>query len=140
LPSSTRHTPTVEISWGEFIDKLTILEIKERRLKAPKALANVRNELAALRGAFDELPPAPPELQGLKQKLKSLNEALWDIEDRIRAKEAERSFDQAFVELARGVYRSNDERSRIKREINTLMKSGLVEEKQYTAYPPDRNA
>jgi predicted nucleic acid-binding Zn-ribbon protein len=134
------NTPTVEVSWGEFIDKVTILEIKEQRLKSAAAVANVRNELGALRRVLGTLPPAPPTLEPLKQKLKSINETLWEIEDQIRAKEAEKSFDKSFVELARAVYHHNDERASLKREINALMKSGLVEEKQYTAYPADRGA
>ena len=134
------HTPTVEVSWGEFIDKVTILEIKEQRLKSAAAVANVRNELGALRRVLGTLPPAPPALDPLKQRLKSINETLWEIEDQIRAKEAEKSFDKSFVELARAVYHHNDERASLKREINALMKSGLVEEKQYTAYPAGRGA
>ena len=134
------NTPTVEVSWGEFIDKVTILEIKEQRLKAAAAVANVRNELGALRRVLGTLPPAPPALEPLKQKLKSINETLWEIEDQIRAKEAEKSFDKSFIELARAVYHHNDERASLKREINALMKSGLVEEKQYTAYPAGRGA
>jgi hypothetical protein len=126
--------PTVEVSWGEFVDKQTILEIKEQRLRAPSALANVRNELATMRQVLERLPPASPALAPLKQRLKAVNETLWEIEDRIRAKEAEQAFDAQFVELARSVYRNNDERAAIKREINTLMKSRLVEEKQYTPY------
>jgi hypothetical protein len=78
--------------------------------------------------------PAPSGLDALKQKLVTINETLWDIEDRIRAKEAAKSFDPQFIELARSVYRNNDERSRVKRDINALMNSGLVEEKQYTPY------
>lgn len=126
--------PSVEVSWGELIDKITILEIKQQRLTSPEAVDNVRRELAALSPVVQELKPAPSALDGLKQQLRTINETLWDIEDRIRAKEAAKSFDQQFIELARSVYFNNDERARIKRQINELMKSGLVEEKQYTAY------
>ena len=126
--------PTVEISWGELIDKITILEIKEQRLTSPAAVANVRKELAALNGAVTELKPAPAELGALKEDLKSINEALWDIENRTRAKEAAQSFDQQFIELTRSVYLNNDKRALIKRRINELLNSGLVEEKQYTSY------
>jgi predicted nucleic acid-binding Zn-ribbon protein len=126
--------PTVEISWGELIDKITILEIKEQRLTSPAAVANVRKELAALNGAISALKPAPAELGALKQDLKSINEALWDIENRTRAKEAAKSFDEQFVELTRSVYLNNDKRAVIKRRINELLNSGLVEEKQYTSY------
>jgi predicted nucleic acid-binding Zn-ribbon protein len=126
--------PTVEISWGELIDKITILEIKEQRLTSPAAVANVRKELAALNSAVSALNPVPAELGALKQDLKSINEALWDIENRTRAKEAAKSFDEQFVELTRSVYLNNDKRAVIKRRINELLNSGLVEEKQYTSY------
>jgi hypothetical protein len=124
--------PTVEVSWGELIDKITILEIKELRLTSPQAVANVRKELAALRRALQE--PAPAGLDALMRDLKAINETLWDIENRTRAKEADKSFDQDFIELTRSVYLNNDKRARIKRRINELLNSGLVEEKQYTSY------
>jgi hypothetical protein len=126
--------PTVEVSWGELIDKLTILEIKEQRLSSPQAVANVRIEMARLSRALRELEPRPARLDALKASLKTINEALWDIEDGIRAKEAAKTFDQQFVEFARSVYFNNDERSRVKREINELLQSSIVEEKQYTSY------
>jgi len=132
--TSAGNAPAVAVSWGELVDKITILEIKQQRLSSPQAVANVRSELAALDRIVADLRPAPAGLETLKQQLKSVNETLWEIEDRIRAKEAAKTFDQQFIELARSVYINNDERSRIKREINALLKSGLVEEKQYTAY------
>jgi len=122
------------VSIGELIDKITILEIKEQRLTAPQAVANVRTELAVLRREAERLGPAPAALEALKRDLKSINEALWDIENGTRAKEAAKSFDQQFIELTRSVYINNDKRARIKRQINDLMQSGLVEEKQYTSY------
>jgi hypothetical protein len=131
---SAGNAPAVAISWGELIDKITILEIKQQRLKSPQAVVNVGTELAVLSRVVADLKFAPTGLEALKQQLKAVNENLWAIEDRIRAKEAEKDFDRQFVELARSVYINNDERSRIKREINALLKSGLVEEKQYTAY------
>ena len=126
--------PAVPVSWGELIDKITILEIKEQRLSSPQAIANVRKELAALSRAVAELKPAPAALNALKQQLKAINEKLWEVEDAIRAKEAAKTFDARFIDLARAVYVHNDERAGIKREINELLKSGLVEEKQYTPY------
>ena len=132
-PPPARQTPTVEVSWGELFDKLTILEIKERRLSSPAAVANVRRELAALRAAVAGVEPAA-EIAALKAKLTEVNEKLWEIEDNIRAKEAARTFDQGFIELARSVYFSNDKRAELKREINALLKSVFVEEKQYTSY------
>ena len=125
--------PTVEVSWGELVDKLTILEIKERRLSAPDAVANVRRELAALNKVLNGLKP-PEGFDALKDGLVAVNESLWEIEDNIRAKEAASSFDQEFIELARSVYFNNDKRAALKREINLLLKSDLIEEKQYTAY------
>ena len=131
---SAQSMPTVEVSWGELIDKITILEIKERRLTSPQAVGNVRKELAALRHVVQALKPQPAALDALKRQLATMNETLWQIEDRIRAKEAAKSFDPQFIELARSVYRNNDERARLKHQINELMQSGIVEEKQYTAY------
>lgn len=125
--------PTVEVSWGELFDKVTILEIKQRRLSAPEAVTNVRRELAALSKVLQDLCP-PAELTVLKQGLTAVNESLWEIEDQIRAKEAAGSFDQEFIDLARSVYMNNDKRSALKREINLLLKSDVVEEKQYTPY------
>ena len=126
--------PAVAVSWGEVIDKITILEIKEQRLSSPQAVSNVRKELAVLNRAVAELKSPPGALSTLKQSLKAINEKLWGVEDDIRAKEAAKTFDPQFIELARSVYFSNDERARLKREINALLKSGLVEEKQYTTY------
>jgi hypothetical protein len=126
--------PTIEVSWGELIDKITILEIKTQRLTAPLAVANVRKELAVLAAVFERLKPAPAALDGLKQELKAINGALWDIENRTRAKEAAKTFDAEFIELTRSVYLNNDRRAAIKRRINELLNSGLVEEKQYTPY------
>jgi predicted nucleic acid-binding Zn-ribbon protein len=126
--------PTIEVSWGELIDKITILEIKERRLTSPAAAANVRNELAALNRAMQRFGECPAALDGLKRELSAINETLWDIENRTRAKEAAKSFDQEFIGLTRSVYLNNDKRAAIKRRINELMNSGLTEEKQYTSY------
>lgn len=125
--------PTVEVSWGELVDKLTILEIKTHRLSAPEAVANVRRELAALNKVLSALQP-PAGFDALKRDLTAVNESLWEIEDQIRAKEAASSFDQEFIDLARSVYINNDKRAALKREINLLLKSNLIEEKQYTAY------
>ena len=131
---STAGMPTVEVSWGELIDKITILEIKEQRLTSPQSVANVRHELASLTQVVQNLKPAAGQIDALKAKLKSVNETLWDVEDQIRVKEAAKAFDQQFIQLARLVYFKNDERARIKRQINELLNSELVEEKQYTSY------
>jgi uncharacterized protein DUF6165 len=128
------RSPRVPVSWGELIDKITILEIKVERLRAPEAVANAGAELALLLEVLAG-PPAPPtELDRLKAALGAVNGRLWSLEDAIRRKEALQAFDTAFIELARSVYRTNDERSRIKRQINDLLRSGIVEEKQYDPY------
>jgi len=131
MPASTN--PSVPVSWGELIDKVTILEIKEVRLSSPQAVANVKLELAALADAAKRATEEAGVLN-LKRELKAVNETLWEIEDKIRAKEAAKSFDQEFIELARSVYVNNDQRGDIKRRINVAMKSELFEEKQYTTY------
>jgi hypothetical protein len=139
-PESRQHNvPKVALSWGEVIDKMTILEIKQQRLSSAEAIDNVRRELAALNEVVTAAA-IPDGLDALKQALKSVNEKLWDIENQIRAKEAEAAFDRAFIELARSVYVNNDERARLKREINKLLNSELVEEKQYTSYAPSLTA
>jgi hypothetical protein len=122
--------PHAPVSWGELIDKITILEIKVERLRAPDAAANARRELALLRDVLG----APEGVDAMKLALAAVNRTLWDIEDRIRAKEAAGVFDAEFVALARGVYHNNDERSRIKRAINQKLQSVIIEEKQYVRY------
>jgi uncharacterized protein DUF6165 len=126
--------PLVPVSWGELLDKITILEIKTERLRATAALANAAHELALLRAVVAEQAEAPPGLAALRGELAAVNRRLWDIEDAIRHKEASRTFDAEFIELARAVYRNNDDRSRIKRAINELLGSGIIEEKQYVGY------
>ncbi len=127
-------TVLVPISWGELLDKITILEIKSERLTSPAGLANVRHELQALCEIAAGIADHEGRLAALKAALKTVNQALWDVENQIRAKEASKSFDQEFVELARSVYRLNDQRGLLKRELSLLLKSGLIEEKQYTPY------
>jgi phenylalanyl-tRNA synthetase alpha subunit len=126
--------PTIQVSWGELVDRITILEIKEQRLQSKDAVANVRNELAALMSIAQNRVDERSELTALKNELKSVNEVLWEIEDKIRAKEASKSFDRDFIELARSVYINNDKRGALKRRINVLLNSSLGEQKQYTAY------
>lgn len=124
------QSPMVPVSWGELLDKISILEIKAERIVAPSAAANVRNELSMLSAVADRLS-GEPGLSEWKRALKQVNEALWTIEDRIREKEAGAIFDREFIELARAVYRTNDRRAHIKREINLSLGSQLIEEKQY---------
>jgi hypothetical protein len=127
-------SPRVPISWGELIDKITILEIKQEKLRAGGARENAAHELALLRAVVAEAGEALPGLAALRGELSLVNRRLWDTEDAIRRKEASRTFDAEFIELARAVYRNNDERSRIKRAINELLGSEIIEEKQYVDY------
>jgi hypothetical protein len=126
--------PMVPVSWGELLDKVTILEIKRERLTSEASAANVRRELAQLCAFAQQALELNPEVAGLKSELRRINETLWQIEDDIREKEAAKSFDAEFVRLARAVYHNNDQRGRLKQKINTLLKSGITEEKQYSRY------
>lgn len=126
-------TPLVPMSWGEILDKITILEIKNERIANPAALENVRRELDLLR-QIEARAPGEGDLAALKVSLRDVNLALWEIEDEIRVKEAQSDFGPAFVELARSVYKTNDRRAAIKRQINRLLGSKLVEEKSYADY------
>jgi len=127
-------TLRVEVSAGELIDKITILEIKAMRIADPARLANVRTELDALRAARAEALPQNSDVDGLVAELKAVNEALWEIEDAIRDCERDGDFGPRFIELARSVYRTNDRRSALKRAINEALGSRLVEEKSYREY------
>ena len=127
-------TVSVEVSPGELIDKITILEIKLERMTDPAKLGNVRAEWQTLTAARDAAVPTSARLDALTAGLKAVNERLWVIEDDIRDCERAKDFGANFVELARSVYISNDERARLKREINELLGSRLIEEKSYAAY------
>ena len=124
----------VQTAPGEFLDRLTILEIKSERIADPAKLANVRRELDLMRATWDASPLAARGIPAAVADLRRVNEALWDVEDRLRALEAERRFDAEFVELARSVYRTNDRRAAIKRELNVALGSELIEEKSYPEY------
>lgn len=132
------HAPaadiSVPISPGELLDKITILQIKQQRIADAAKLRHVEEELHALQAVRDQALPASGELDRLVAELKVVNEALWDIEDAIRDCERAQDFGPRFVELARSVYRSNDRRSELKRAINDLLGSALVEEKSYKPY------
>jgi predicted nuclease with TOPRIM domain len=121
----------VPISWGELVDKITILEIKAERIDDPKKLANVTRELWLLNR---KLSPVATQVLRLKLRLKEVNTKLWDIEDQIRDCEREQNFGPRFIELARAVYVTNDQRADVKREINFALSSELVEEKSYRPY------
>jgi hypothetical protein len=124
----------VQTSPGEFLDKLTILEIKAERIADPAKLANVRRELDQLRATWSASPLAGHDVAHLVAALKAVNVTLWEIEDHIRDHEARQRFDGGFIELARAVYRTNDRRAVLKRELNLALGSDLLEEKSYTEY------
>jgi hypothetical protein len=124
-------TPHVPLSWGEVLDKITILEIKSERIEDAAKRANVVTELTALRAIA---APVLDEVSLLISQLRVINESLWEIEDNIRNKEAAASFDAEFIKLARAVYHTNDARAAVKRRINLELKSALVEEKNYMPY------
>ena len=125
--------PHVPISWGELLDKITILEIKAARLSSDAARANVEKELALLRQIAEPVL-AHPEVAPLIARLKGVNETLWEVEDQIREHERQAEFGAGFITLARAVYRKNDERGAIKRELNLMLGSALIEEKSYKPY------
>ncbi|MGY0560740.1 DUF6165 family protein [Luteimonas sp. A277] len=124
----------VPVSFGELLDKIAILQIKSERMQDPGKLANVRRELSALERTWMAHPAAGRDVVRLRADLKSVNERLWEIEDEIRLQEKAGAFDEEFVRLARSVYFENDERARIKKEINLALGSSFVEEKSYQDY------
>jgi hypothetical protein len=130
----TTGTVTIEIAPGELIDKITILEIKSERIEDAKKVANVRIELETLEASRDATLPASPDLTRLTAALKAVNEELWVIEDDIRDCERAEDFGPEFIRLARAVYKTNDRRAALKREINELLGSRLIEEKSYQPY------
>jgi hypothetical protein len=124
----------VPVSPGELIDKITILEIKSQRMTDPVKLANVRTELALLMETWQSSPWSAADIRAEWAGLRAVNEKLWVVEDQIRDKERDARFDQEFIQLARAVYVTNDERAAIKKRINTRLGSTLVEEKSYADY------
>ena len=124
----------VPVSPGELLDKITILRIKSARMADATKLANVRLELELLTRTWRDSGLATGRVDAEEQALQAVNERLWDIEDRIRDKEAARTFDAGFVELARSVYICNDERAALKKQINVALGSRIVEEKSYKPY------
>ena len=124
----------VPVSVGEVLDKITILQIKLAHISDAAKRANIQNELDALLPLVAGDAFTTDQIQGLMAELKSVNEALWDIEDDIREKEAAKSFDAEFIRLARAVYVTNDKRAEIKKQINLATGSALIEEKSYESY------
>lgn len=124
----------VPVSYGELLDKIAILQIKSERMSDPAKLANVRKELEALERTWAAHPASGTDIAALRAGLKAVNERLWVIEDDIRIKEKAQAFDQEFIRLARAVYFENDDRARIKKDINLALGSAYVEEKSYQDY------
>jgi len=124
----------VPVSPGELLDKITILRIKTARIQDAGKLANVKLELALLEQTWKDSGAAAHNVALDERALQNVNERLWDIEDRIRDKEARQTFDRDFIELARAVYQCNDERAAIKKRINLQLGSRLIEEKSYKPY------
>lgn len=124
----------VPVSFGELLDKVSILQIKSERMSDPAKLANVRRELDELNATWAQASQARVDIGELLAALKAVNERLWVIEDDIRIQESRQAFDAEFIRLARAVYFENDERARLKREINIRLGSALVEEKSYQNY------
>jgi hypothetical protein len=127
----------VEVSAGELLDKISILEIKSDRIKDPVKLANVETELSVLEDVVRQKLGLSEQVRVICQKLRSVNEALWEIEDRIRQCEMKNNFGPEFVKLARSVYQQNDLRAELKKQLNKLLGSRLVEEKSYAEYSTD---
>ena len=124
----------IPVAPGELIDKITILEIKSRRIRDESKLRNVRHELELLNAVWGEMGECASDISDLRRQLAGINEKLWQLEDDIRELEGRGDFGERFVELARSVYRTNDQRVSIKREINTCLHSDIMEEKSYTDY------
>ena len=136
MPSPESPVPhfVIEVSPGELLDRISILEIKSERIDDPVKLRNIHHELALYRGTITGKIRDSEAMTQLIRELRDVNEALWTVEDEIRACEASRDFGDRFVELARRVYQTNDRRASIKREINVLCGSTIIEEKSYTRY------
>ena len=124
----------VELSIGELIDKISILQIKAERIIDRSKLENINKELDVLMSLWKDSINSNNNLESEINDLKAINEELWDIEDKIRDKERNQVFDKGFIELARAVYITNDKRADIKRIINSKTGSELIEEKSYSAY------
>jgi Family of unknown function (DUF6165) len=125
---------SVPVSFGELLDKMTILQIKTERMSDAAKVANVRKELDALNATWAAHPASQVDIAELRAQLKKINEDLWVIEDDIRLKEKAQAFDADFIRLARAVYFINDDRAKVKKEINLKLGSAYVEEKSYEDY------
>ncbi len=121
----------IEVSNGELLDKLSILEIKRAKIQDPKKLSNINSEYNLIKPLVDRMVIS---VQTQYDSLLKINKSLWEIEDTIRDLEQQQDFGEEFIQTARSVYVLNDERARIKKEINLLTNSGLTEEKSYAGY------
>ena len=124
----------IDVSPGELIDKITILQIKADKIQDISKLENVNKELELLTNSLHQSVKITNELKLIMDQLQQVNETLWVIEDKIRLHETSRKFDTDFIELARAVYKENDKRANLKRKINNALGSELIEEKSYSAY------
>jgi len=124
----------IPISPGELLDKITILQIKSERISDATKVANVRTELGMLEQVWSDTVKDDEQIRALSSELKSINEALWEIEDDIRDEERNKRFSDRFIELARAVYVTNDERANAKKKVNLHLNSSIVEEKSYQDY------
>ena len=120
-----------EISAGELLDKITILEIKREKIKDSEKLKNINKELSSLTKTSDEKIPDKKRIENLVSDLKKINLKLWDIEENKRRAEKEKKFDETFIQLSRDVYKSNDERAKIKLKINEILGSNIKEVKSH---------
>lgn len=127
-------TPLTPISWGELIDKMTILEIKLIKIKSLDAQSNIKKELGYLNEIIKNNIGVNELIKEIKLKLLDVNMQLWLVEEDIRNKELKQEFDRDFIELARRVYKLNDERAKIKKQISKMLLSELIEEKSYENY------
>ncbi len=134
MPQTLTGTVKVDISAGELIDKLTILQIKAERIGDPSKLNNVQIALRHFSEIRDNALSPSDKLTRLEKRLKALNEKLWDIEDEIRNCEAAKDFGPRFIELARSIYQTNDKRANVKKQIDELFGSTLTDEKSYADY------
>ena len=124
----------IPISPGELLDKITILQIKSERISDPVKVTNVKTELQMLDQVWQAAVESDDTISALTAELKSVNEALWEIEDDIRDEERNRRFGERFIELARAVYVTNDQRADAKKRVNLHLNSTIVEEKSYQDY------
>ena len=131
---SIRQAPMIPVSWGELIDKITILELKRKKIRSRLARDKIERELTLLLKLYEDVADNKGRINDLKRDLESVNNDLWNAEDSLREKEARTIFDAEFIELARSVYKLNDKRFAIKQRLNAETASEMIEEKIYPKY------